>query len=399
MIKKTLFQSFLLTFLFSCASEKSSHIKIEPESLGISTEKLNKLIGKVNELVDNGKIPCVQTALLKNGKLVSFHTYGYSDVESKKVLEDNSIFRIYSMTKPVVSIGLMMLYEKGVFELNDNVSKYLPQFGDDRRSITLRNILNMDGGLEYPEDQHEKMFLYNDQLKYALSVPLEKKPGSIWEYNNVNSMLLGAILESATGISADVLLEERILEPLGINNATLWKDQSENVMAYCCIDLTARDFSRFGLLFAQNGVWKGEQLIPADFIEETFSPAWKFSSPVTWGYSLHWWLAADDPESEIYYASGKFGQYIFVDRRNNLVVTKITKYDPTGGSIQNFREYQWLKEIDDLDTLLAVWNFLEEEKIMRLGEGFVTTPITREDGEEKSFRKNLYKFIDILKNL
>ena len=74
-------------------------------------------------------------------------------------------------------------------------------------------------------------------------------------------MLLGAILESATGISADVLLEERILEPLGINNATLWKDQSENVMAYCCIDLTARDFSRFGLLFAQNGVWKGEQLI------------------------------------------------------------------------------------------------------------------------------------------
>ena len=80
MIKKTLFQSFLLTFLFSCASEKSSHIKIEPESLGISTKKLNILIGKVNELVDNGKIPGVQTALLKNGKLVSFHTYGYSDV-------------------------------------------------------------------------------------------------------------------------------------------------------------------------------------------------------------------------------------------------------------------------------------------------------------------------------
>ena len=59
----------------------------------------------------------MQTALLKNGKLVSFHTYGYSDVESKKVLEDNSIFRIYSMTKPVVSIGLMMLYEKGFSSL------------------------------------------------------------------------------------------------------------------------------------------------------------------------------------------------------------------------------------------------------------------------------------------
>ena len=61
---------------------------------------------------------------------MSFHTYGYSDIESKKVLADNSIFRIYSMTKPIVSIGLMMLYEKGVFELDDNVSKYIPQFNN-----------------------------------------------------------------------------------------------------------------------------------------------------------------------------------------------------------------------------------------------------------------------------
>ena len=102
MIIKTLFQLFLIIFISSCASEKSSHIKIEPESLGISTKKLNTLIGKVNELVDDGKISCVQTALIKNGKLVSFYTYGYSDIERKKVLEDNSIFRIYSMTKPVV---------------------------------------------------------------------------------------------------------------------------------------------------------------------------------------------------------------------------------------------------------------------------------------------------------
>ena len=102
MIKKTLFQLFLLIFLSSCASEKSLHIKVEPDSLGISTKKLNMLIGKINELVDDGKISCVQTALLKNGKLVSFHTYGYLDIESKKVLENNSIFRIYSMTKPVV---------------------------------------------------------------------------------------------------------------------------------------------------------------------------------------------------------------------------------------------------------------------------------------------------------
>ena len=378
---------FSPTQLIAQSIDDNFWVSVKPKTLGIDPSKIKSMNRIAFE--DSSTQALI---VVKDGKLIHEK---YADGFDK-----TSHGTSWSMAKSFYAALVGISLEKGEIEsLDDPVSKYLPQFGDDRRSITLRNILNMDGGLEYPEDQHEKMFLYNDQLKYALSVPLEKKPGSIWEYNNVNSMLLGAILESATGISADVLLEERILEPLGINNATLWKDQSENVMAYCCIDLTARDFSRFGLLFAQNGVWKGEQLIPADFIEETFSPAWKFSSPVTWGYSLHWWLAADDPESEIYYASGKFGQYIFVDRRNNLVVTKITKYDPTGGSIQNFREFQWLKEIDDLDTLLAVWNFLEEEKIMRLGEGFVTTPITREDGEETSFRKNLYKFIDILKNL
>ena len=73
----------------SCFKEKTSHIKIEPESLGISTAKLNILIEEVNDLVDSGQIPGVQTALLKNGKLVSFNTYGFSDIESKKVLAEN----------------------------------------------------------------------------------------------------------------------------------------------------------------------------------------------------------------------------------------------------------------------------------------------------------------------
>ena len=153
-------QLFLWIFLSSCFKEETSHIKIEPESLGISTAKLNILIEEVNDLVDNGQIPGVQTALLKNGKLVSFHTYGFSDIESRKVLADNSIFRIYSMTKPIVSIGLMMLYEKGAFELDDNVSKYIPQFNNlvvydslkhakPKNSIKIIDLLRHSSGIGY----------------------------------------------------------------------------------------------------------------------------------------------------------------------------------------------------------------------------------------------------------
>ena len=112
-----------------------------------------------------------------------------------------------------------------------------------------------------------------------LNVPLEKKPGSKWEYNNVNSMLLAAILEAATGQSADQLLENRILQPIGILNSTLWKDSSGNVMTYCCIDMSARDFSRFGLLFARNGNWNNQSLVPKGFVDETFSTSWRFNAP------------------------------------------------------------------------------------------------------------------------
>ena len=143
-------------------------------------------------------------------------------------------------------------------------------------------------------------------------------------------------------------------------------------MTYCCIDMSARDFSRFGLLFARNGNWNNQSLVPKGFIDETFTTSWRFNAPRQGGYSLHWWMAADDENHEIFFASGKFGQYIFVDRDNDVVVTKITKYDPIPGDTQDFKQFKWLKEIGETDVTLAVWDFLESSKIMKVGEGGVT---------------------------
>ena len=238
MIKKTLFKSFLLIFLFSCVSEKNSHIKIEPESLGISTKKLNVLIQKVNDLVDNGQIPGAQTALLKNGKLVSFHTYGYSDIESKKVLADNSIFRIYSMTKPIVSIGLMMLYEKGVFELDDNVSKYIPQFNNlmvygsskhakPKNSIKIIDLLRHSSGIGYGWSNNQYLnSMYSELWKSknneefvdrVSKIPLFTNPNTEWRYG-VNTDICGYLIEVLSGQSLDQYLSESIFKPLGMND-------------------------------------------------------------------------------------------------------------------------------------------------------------------------------------
>ena len=114
---------------------------------------------------------------------------------------------------------------------------------------------------------------------------------------------------------------------------------------------------------------------------------------------MHWLVASNDEKNKIFYASGKYGQYIFVDRENDLVVTKITKYQPTGGSIQDFGDFQWLKEIDNFYILLTVSAFLESTGLMKFGEGHITTPITREAGQQTSFRKNFQSFVDILKEL
>ena len=362
-------------------------VSVKPKTLGIDPSKIKSLNRIAFE--DSSTQALI---VVKNGKLIHEK---YADGFDK-----TSPGTSWSVAKSFYAALVGISLEKGeIGSLDDPVSKYLPQFGDDRRSITLRNILNMRSGLEFPEDEHERMFLFQNQLKYALSVPSEKDPGSVWEYNNVNSMLLGEILKSATGKSASELLKNRILKPLGITNFTLWKDNSGNTMAYCCIDLNARDFTKFGMLFAGNGKWRDQQIVSKEFIDETFQTVSKFTSPRVGGYSRHWWVASNDEKNKIFYASGKYGQYIFVDRENDLVVTKITKYQPTGGSIQDFGDFQWLKEIDNFYILLTVSAFLESTGLMKFGEGHITTPITREAGQQTSFRKNFQSFVDILKEL
>ena len=141
----------------------------------------------------------------------------------------------------------------------------------------------MSSGLDFPIHEHEKMFFQIDHLKYAKSVKYEKNPGIKFEYNNVNSMLLGDILFQVTDKKADQLFEERILEPLSIKDYKLWKDEKGNVMTYCCVDMSARDFSKIGLLFARNGVWQDEQILSKKFIDETFDVVWDTPDWYQWG--------------------------------------------------------------------------------------------------------------------
>ena len=246
------------------------------------------------------------------------------------------------------------------------------------------------------------MFFQADHLTYAKTVGVEKEAGQKFEYNNVNSMLLGDILFQVTGKKADVLFEDRILKPLEISDYKLWKDENGNVLTYCCVDMSARDYSKLGLLFARDGVWNGEEILSKNFIDETFQLVWD-STPERFtrlkrGYSLHWWVSAYEEDFKIFNTSGKFGQYTFVDRKNDIVVTRITKYNQQdSGDVQIWGPMKYLRWAG-VENAINIGRVLIEKGAIQSGSD-VVTPFTDSEGESKEFN-NLYgDFIEAIEDL
>ena len=308
----------------------------------------------------------------------------------------------WSMAKSFYAALIGISIDRGEINgLDDKVGLYLDYFNDGRSEVTIRDLLIMSSGLEYPENQHENMFFLYDQLDYAQQIGMDKEPGSLFEYNNVNSILLGDILQKVTGKRADELMVERIFNKIGINEFTLWKDGAGNVLTYCCIDMSARDFSKFGLLFSRNGNWDGEEIISKDFVDETFIQVW--DTPKWWtdserGYSLHWWVSKNDEEGSIFNASGKWGQYIFVDRKNDIIFTRITKYYPTSGSVQNWGLFNRYNKIKDVDRLINLLQFYIDNNLLDLSKD-IESPLTLDDGYSEEFYESYGEIIDSIANL
>ena len=330
--------------------------------------------------------------LIKNGLLVGER---YADGFST-----DSYGTSWSMAKSFYAALIGISIDRGeIISLDDPVALYLEYFNDERRDITLRDLLNMTSGLDFPDHEHEDMFFSADHLDYARNVGVEKEAGLIFEYNNVNSMLLADILLQATGVAADTLLRERIFDKIGLDDVTLWQDSAGNPLTYCCVDTTARQYARFGLLFARDGNWNGEQIIPKQFVDETFSKVWDSLNSDTIaqdrGYSLHWWISRHDDQAVIFNASGKFGQYIFIDRANDIVFTRITKYHSTGGSKQDWGALKYINWFGTVDFRIAVAGLLDSMGIIKI-EGDIATPVTFDDGTSQEFFTNYSTIIDAL---
>ena len=360
-----------------------------PGELGVEASKVEKLFDL--SFQDDATQSVV---LIKDGYLIAEK---YADGYDRE-----SIATSWSMAKSFYASLIGISIEKGeIGSLDDKVSDYLDYFNEDRENITIREVLDMASGLENPDHEHEIMFFLDDHLAYAKEIKRDKEANTVFEYNNVNSLIIGDILLKATGKKSDILLKERVLDPIVTKNYTLWRDAAENVLIFCCIDMSARDYSRFGLLFSRNGDWNGQQIVPYDFVQETYNPRWTTPSyhadMNSRDYGLHWWFSKNDEEGKIMNASGKFGQYIFIDQANDLIFTRVTKYTSTGGSKQDWGP---IRDYDVSDVSRFLWFFRLLEKIGWYNiERDIKTPVTLEDGESKEFYENYDEIIDAIADL
>ncbi len=221
----------------------------KPEEVGLSTERLARLSGVLRAKVEQGHIPGAVAIVMRNGRIAYQEAFGLRDPASREPMPKDAIFRIYSMTKAIVSVATMMLWEEGQFLLNDPVAKYIPAFAKQtvllqrdgttdhvpaEREATVQDLLRHTSGLTYEfrgDGPVHKAYIdakiyrrrqtNSDQAAMLGKLPLAFQPGTQWEYSR-STDVLGRLVEVLSGDTLGDFLERRILKPLGMNDSGFW---------------------------------------------------------------------------------------------------------------------------------------------------------------------------------
>ena len=227
---------------------------VTPETVGLSSTRLARLSPVMKGYLNQGTFAGMVTLIARKGQVAHLEAFGWQDIENKRPMTTETIFRIYSMTKPVTSTAVMMLCEEGKLRLADPLSRYLPEFKAPRvivarpdgsydlvparREITIHDLLTHTGGLSYGSDEHSALDkLYRETVPgldkefktlekwmqgfAAARLPLAFQPGTDFRYG-FSIDVLGYIIQLASGQAFDEFLQERIFTPLGMSDTAFW---------------------------------------------------------------------------------------------------------------------------------------------------------------------------------
>ena len=224
-------------------------MELAPKRAGFAPERINRITEHLDQnYIQSGKIAGCQTLVARHGHVAYFKSQGLMDRERRTPMADDTVFRLYSMTKPITSVALMTLYEQGHFQLNDPVSRFIPSWRGHKvwvsgegasmetaapaRPMTMRNVLSHTGGLTYGATNHpvdrvyrevgvgrgegETLSGFADKLA---KVPLRYQPGERWMYS-LSTDVCGYLVEAISGKRFDQYLQETIFDPLDMKDTS-----------------------------------------------------------------------------------------------------------------------------------------------------------------------------------
>ena len=273
--------------------------------------------------------------------------------------DQRSVNTSFSMAKSFASALVGLAIDEGYIKsIEEPITNYLPELlKKDKRfkSITIRHLLTMSSGIKYEEGatlpwseaaDDTKTYYSTDLRELALNCQIEGTPGQYFEYNNYNPLLVGMILEQATGTHVSRYLQEKLWKPMGMEADGSWSlDSKEDGFEKMesGVNARARDFARFGMLFAKEGDWRGKQLISREWVGASTRP--DTSTDPSQDYQYFWWVST--PEGKNHFsAQGNYGQYIYVAPEKDLVIVRLGKEEGEKGY------GYWTDLFDQLSTKL-----------------------------------------------
>ena len=371
--------------------------EINATAAGFSAERLSRLDAFLDGEIVAGKIPGAVSLIYRKGTIAQYKTHGYTNLVTKEKMELDEIFYIQSMTKPIVSVGIMMLYEEGYFNLNDPIAKYFPAFkdmsvakfvemeGSDEekmeltpadKPITIAHCLSHTAGFSHGLGRSEVDQMYlkalyfqphqtiEDRVMAMAKLPLVAQPNNVWYYS-AGPDVLALLIEHFSGQSCADFLKERIFDPLDMDDtgytlsasknnriATLHhKDKAGNLVPHSerqpkgqgetvyggthALFSTATDYMKFAQMLLNNGKGNGHQFLGRKTIELMTADRVgdKLSAP-GFGFGLGFGVKNDLAASGslgsegMYYWSGAFNTYFFIDPEEELIAFLMMQMDP-----------------------------------------------------------------------
>jgi len=312
-----------------------------PEKQNINPALWEKL---VREKTNNKKYEYLHSLIIiKNGYLVFEEYFNGFNAERPNSLQSVS----KSFTSAVIGMAIEQGHINGV---DERILDFFPDvvdinnMDDRKKSMTLRDILTMRTGTDYEEGYKESPHNQLNMLRkgwdiFYLNRPMINNPGNIFRYDSGGVILLSAMLRNRTGLHVDAYAEKFLFPTMGINKVVWIKNQEGHPHTGGGLNLRPLDMAKFGLLYLNGGLWEGKQLVPAEWVKESFTKHVSFDRPgrrKDTNYGYLWWIMEGDPDGEgkqsIYAAKGYGGQYIFIIPEHEMIVVTTSNWINPAGS-------------------------------------------------------------------